>query len=151
MQFDTNSYTTSGGIFISRSVTDTSIDSAIDEVLMRLDSQRGGLLASSYEYPGRYKRWAIGFVNPPLEISTRDRTFKITAHNERGLVLLGYLEELFLDKPYIEELNIEDNCISGSIKPSDRLFSEEERSRQPSVFSVIREIISAFFSPLDEN
>ena len=104
MQFDTNSYTTQGGIFISRSVTNTSIDSAIDEVLMRLDSQRGGLLASSYEYPGRYKRWAIGFVNPPLEISTRDRTFKITAHNERGLILLGYLEELFLDKPYIEEI-----------------------------------------------
>ncbi|MEM6755010.1 MAG: anthranilate synthase [Cyanobacteria bacterium P01_C01_bin.38] len=151
MQFDTNSYTTNGGIFISRSVSDTSIDSAIDEVLMRLDSQRGGLLASSYEYPGRYKRWAIGFVNPPLEISTRDRTFAITAHNERGLVLLGYLEELFSDKPYIEEISIEDNCISGSIKPSNRLFSEEERSRQPSVFSVIREIISAFFSPLDEN
>ncbi|MGB3756564.1 MAG: chorismate-binding protein, partial [Rivularia sp. (in: cyanobacteria)] len=151
MQFDTNSYTTQGGIFISRSVTNTSIDSAIDEVLMRLDSQRGGLLASSYEYPGRYKRWAIGFVNPPLEISTRDRTFTITAHNERGLVLLGYLEELFLDKPYIEEINREDNSISGSIKPSNRLFSEEERSRQPSVFSVIREIISAFFSPLDEN
>ena len=151
MQFDTSSYTTQGGIFISRSVTNTSIDSAIDEVLMRLDSQRGGLLASSYEYPGRYKRWAIGFVNPPLEISTRDRTFKITAHNERGLVLLDFLTELLDGKPYIQELNQADNYISGLIKPSDRLFSEEERSRQPSVFSVIREIISAFFSPLDEN
>ncbi|MBE9214106.1 anthranilate synthase [Plectonema cf. radiosum LEGE 06105] len=151
MQFDTNSYTTDGGIFISRSVTNTSIDSAIEEVLMRLDSQRGGLLASSYEYPGRYKRWAIGFVNPPLEISTRDRNFTITAHNERGLVLLGYLGDLFLDKPYIENINREDNCISGSIKLSNRLFSEEERSRQPSVFSVIREIISAFYSDEDEN
>lgn len=151
MQFDTNSYTTQGGIFISRSVTNTSIDSAIEEVLMRLDSQRGGLLASSYEYPGRYKRWAIGFVNPPLEISTRDRNFTITAHNERGLVLLGYLEDLFLNKPYIEHINREDNCISGFIKLSNRLFSEEERSRQPSVFSVIREIISAFYSDEDEN
>ncbi len=151
MQFDTNSYTTQGGIFISRSVTNTSIDAAIDEVLMRLDSQRGGLLASSYEYPGRYKRWAIGFVNPPLEISTRDRTFTITAHNQRGLVLLSYLSELLSDKPYIEEIDRQENYISGSINKSDRLFSEEERSRQPSVFSVIREIISAFFSPLDEN
>ena len=151
MQFDTTSYTTQGGIFVSRSVTNTSINSAIEEVLMRLDSQRGGLLASSYEYPGRYKRWAIGFVNPPLEVVTRDRTFTITAHNERGQILLAYLRELLLDKPYIEDINQEDNYISGSIKATQRLFSEEERSRQPSVFSIIREIISAFFSHLDEN
>ncbi|MEO0933596.1 MAG: anthranilate synthase [Cyanobacteria bacterium J06641_2] len=143
--------TTISCVHVSRLVTEVEIDAALEDILFHLDSKRGGLLKSSYEYPGRYKRWAIGFINPPLEISTRDRTFTITAHNERGLVLLGYLEELFLDKPYIEELNIEDNRISGSIKPSDRLFSEEERSRQPSVFSVIREIISAFFSPLDEN
>ncbi len=149
--FETNSYTTGGGIFVSRSVTNTSIDSAIEEVLMRLDSQRGGLLASSYEYPGRYKRWAIGFVNPPIDIVTRDRTFTITAHNERGVVLLNYLAELLFDKVYIENINREENCIWGSIRPSTRLFSEEERSRQPSVFSVIREIISAFYSPLDEN
>ncbi|MEO1377603.1 MAG: anthranilate synthase [Cyanobacteria bacterium J06635_10] len=151
MQFDTTSYTTQGGIFVSRSVTNTSIDSAIEEVLMRLDAQRGGLLASSYEYPGRYKRWAIGFVNPPLEIVTRDRTFTITAHNERGQVLLVYLGVIHSNNPYIENINQEDNYISGSIKATQRLFSEEERSRQPSVFSIIREIISAFFSHLDEN
>jgi anthranilate synthase len=151
MQFDTQSYTTQGGIFISRSVTNTSIDSAIDEVLMRLDSQRGGLLASSYEYPGRYKRWAIGFVNPPLELVTRDRTFTITAHNERGKVLLDYLADLLSEQAYLENITKENNTIIGSVKPSDRIFPEEERSRQPSVFSVVREIISAFYSPLDEN
>ncbi|MEM9925290.1 MAG: anthranilate synthase [Cyanobacteria bacterium P01_D01_bin.50] len=151
MEFDTTSYTTQGGIFVSRLVTNTSMDGAIEEVLMRLDSQRGGLLTSSYEYPGRYKRWAIGFVNPPLEVVTRDRTFTITAHNERGQVLLAYLIELLQNKPYIENINQEDNYISGSIKATQRLFSEEERSRQPSVFSIIREIISAFFSKLDEN
>jgi anthranilate synthase len=151
MQFDMQSYTTQGGIFISRSVTNTSIDSAIEEVLMRLDSQRGGLLASSYEYPGRYKRWAIGFVNPPLELVTRDRTFTITAHNERGKVLLDYLANLLCDQVYLENITKGNNSIIGSVKPSDRLFREEERSRQPSVFSVVREIISAFYSPLDEN
>ncbi len=151
MQFDTQSYTTQGGIFISRSVTNTSIDSAIEEVLMRLDSQRGGLLASSYEYPGRYKRWAIGFVNPPLELVTRDRTFTITAHNERGKILLDYLADLFYDQVYLENITKENNSIIGSVKQSSSLFSEEERSKQPSVFSVVREIISAFYSSLDEN
>lgn len=151
MYFDTQSYTTKGGIFVSRSVTNTSIDSAIDEVLIRLDSQRGGLLASSYEYPGRYKRWAIGFVNPPLELVTRDHTFTITAHNERGKILLDYLAECLLHQPYLEAVKKENNSIIGSVKPTERLFSEEERSRQPSVFSVVREILSVFDSPVDEN
>ncbi|KAB8330193.1 anthranilate synthase [Scytonema tolypothrichoides VB-61278] len=151
MSFDTQSYTTKGGIFVSRSVTQTSIDSAIDEVLMRLDSQRGGLLASSYEYPGRYKRWAIGFVNPPLELVTCDNTFTITAHNERGKILLDYVAECLLDQPYLQAVSKENKRIIGSVKPTERLFSEEERSRQPSVFSVVREILSVFHSPVDEN
>ncbi|MBP5973364.1 anthranilate synthase [Brasilonema sp. CT11] len=151
MYSDTQSYTTQGGIFVSRSVTNTSIESAIDEVLIRLDSQRGGLLASSYEYPGRYKRWAIGFVNPPLELVTRDNTFTITAHNERGKILLDYLAQNLLDQPYLQAVNKENKRIIGSVKPTERLFSEEERSRQPSVFSVVREILSVFHSPVDEN
>lgn len=151
MQNDTQTYITKGGIFVSRSLTNTSIDSAIEEVLVRLDSQRGGLLASSYEYPGRYKRWAIGFVNPPLEIVTRDNTFTITAHNERGKILLDYVAECLLQQPYLLAVNKENNCIIGSVKPTERLFSEEERSRQPSVFSVVREILSVFESPVDEN
>jgi anthranilate synthase len=148
---DTHCYTTKGGIFVSRSVTNTSIDTAIEEVLVRLDSQRGGLLASSYEYPGRYKRWAIGFVNPPLEIATRDNTFTITAHNDRGQVLLDYVAELLLDRSYLENVNKENNRIVGTIAATQQLFSEEQRSRQPSVFSVVREIFSAFESSEDEH
>ncbi|MEH2294116.1 anthranilate synthase [Nostoc sp.] len=151
MFFDTHCYTTKGGIFVSRSVNNTSIDVAIEEVLVRLDSQRGGLLASSYEYPGRYKRWAMGFVNPPLELVTRDRSFTITAHNERGKVLLDYLAELLLHQPYLQAVNKDNNQITGSVRPTERIFSEEERSRQPSVFSVVREILSAFYSQEDEH
>ncbi len=132
-------------------MTSISIDTAIEEVLVRLDSQRGGLLTSSYEYPGRYKRWAMGFVNPPLEIATGDRTFTITAHNERGRLLLDYLAALLHQQPYLETLDCQDNFITGSIQATDRLFSEEERSRQPSVFSVLREILAAFHSPEDEH
>lgn len=151
MYFDTRSYSTQGGIFISRSVTNVAINTAIEEVLVRLDSQRGGLLTSSYEYPGRYKRWAMGFVNPPLEIATCDRSFTITAHNERGRVLLDYLAELLQEQPYLETLDCQDNFITGSIQATDRFFSEEERSRQPSVFSILREILAAFHSLEDEH
>jgi anthranilate synthase len=155
MSFDTRSYTTKGGIFISRSLTNTSIDTATEEVLVRLDSQRGGLLTSSYEYPGRYKRWAIGFVNPPLEIATRDNSFTITAHNDRGKVLLDYLAETLGDESTLNSdligVSKVDNSITGFIQPSKELFSEEERSRQPSVFSVVRKILSIFESPEDEH
>ncbi|WP_460206019.1 anthranilate synthase [Scytonema sp. NUACC21] len=155
MSFDTRNYTTKGGIFISRSQFPMNIDTATEEVLVRLDSQRGALLASSYEYPGRYKRWAIGFVNPPLEIATRDNSFTITAHNDRGKVLLNYVAEILVNDSTIHSNFIDvsqvDNCITGLIKPSKKLFSEEERSRQPSVFSVIRKILSIFESPEDEH
>jgi anthranilate synthase len=155
MNFDIRSYTTEGGIFVSRTLTNTSIDTATEEVLVRLDSQRGALLTSSYEYPGRYKRWAIGFVNPPLEIATRDNSFTITAHNDRGKVLLDYLAEILGDESTINSdligVSKVDNSITGFIAPSKELFSEEERSRQPSVFSVVRKILSIFESPEDEH
>ena len=42
------------------------VKNAIEPVIDALDGHRGALLASSYEYPGRYTRWDMGFVDPPL-------------------------------------------------------------------------------------
>jgi anthranilate synthase len=151
MMFDTCCYTTAGGVHIVRSATETSMKTAIEEVLLRIDSQRGGLLASSYEYPGRYKRWAIGFVNPPIEFTTRENFFTLKALNNRGVVLLPYLAERLNKQPQLQEVSWEKSCITGSIRPKERFFSEEERSKQPSVFSVIREILHAFNSPEDNH
>ncbi|MGK7872904.1 MAG: anthranilate synthase [Xenococcaceae cyanobacterium] len=151
MIFDTHSYTTTGGVYVSRSSTETLMETAIEEVLSRLDSQRGGLLTSSYEYPGRYKRWAIGFVNPPLELVTRDRSFTIKAHNERGMVLLPFLAEHLYEGAQLQAVNWDKDRITGSVRLTERFFSEEERSKQPSVFSIVREILSAFDSPEDDH
>ncbi|MGH7998104.1 MAG: anthranilate synthase component I, partial [Brasilonema sp.] len=151
MSLTTNHYTTKGGIVVSRSVTSTSIENGIEEILLRLDSQRGGLLKSSYEFPGRYKRWAIGFVNPPLELTTRENSFTLKALNERGMVLLPYLAELLCKHSQLQEVNWKNNYVTGSVKPVEHLFSEEQRSRQPSVFSIVREILNVFNSPEDEH
>ena len=91
MNFDSQSYTTLGGVLVTRSVAEVKMDTALEEILFYINSQRGGLLASSYEYPGRYKRLAIGFVNPPLELTTRENAFTLTALNERGQILLPFL------------------------------------------------------------
>jgi anthranilate synthase len=150
MYLDNHSYTTKGGIQITRFVSDISIDTAIEEVLFRLDSQRGGLLTSSYEYPGRYKRWGIGFFNPPLELATRENSFTIKALNNRGLILLISLADRLYQHPQLTDVKRDRYSLTGFVRQSDRLFSEEERSRQPSVFSVIREIISILESPEDD-
>lgn len=151
MYLDTHSYTTQGGIFVTRTVDKIAINAALEEILLRLDSQRGGLLKSQYEYPGRYTRWAIGFVNPPLELATCDNTFTFTAHNERGMVLLEYLTQVLFQRSELITIERKDHQILGSVKPTDRLFTEEERSRQPSVFTVVREILQIFSSSEDEH
>ena len=151
MTLNFHCYTTQGGIQVSRSAVEMPMDDAIESVLSCLDSQRGGLFASSYEYPGRYKRWAIGFVNPPLELTTRDRNFTLKALNERGKILLPYLGECFGKHPQLQEVSVEDDCVVGSIEQTTQFFAEEERSKQPSVFSVVREISQAFYSNEDEN
>ena len=46
------------------------------------------VLSSSFEYPGRYTRWDLGFVNPPLAVTARGREMEIEALNPRGVILL---------------------------------------------------------------
>ncbi|WP_193194583.1 anthranilate synthase [Nostoc sp. MG11] len=151
MIINSHSYTTLAGVRISRSSKEVTIDTAIEEILFYLNSQRGGLLKSSYEYPGRYKRWAIGFVNPPLELTTQANAFILTALNERGKVLLPLLLERLSCSKQLQNVTQENDDIAGFVKPAQQFFAEEERSQQPSVFTVIREILYTFSSQEDEH
>ncbi|OUL35016.1 anthranilate synthase [Nostoc sp. 106C] len=151
MIVDSLFYTTLGGVRVSRSVTEVKMNTALENILFHLNSQRGGLLKSSYEYPGRYKRWAIGFINPPLELTTRENAFTLTALNDRGKVLLLLLLERLSHSPQLQEVSQEQNYITGFVKPAQQFFAEEERSKQPSSFTVIREILHTFSSQEDEH
>ena len=82
-------YETAGGIRVHRTVDEIPVANAIEPVVQALDAHRGVLLASSYEYPGRYKRWDMGFVDPPLALTARNRDFRVQALNPRGRVLLA--------------------------------------------------------------
>lgn len=151
MTVDSHSYTTREGVQVSRTITQVQMDTALEEILFYLDSQRGGLLKSSYEYPGRYKRWAIGFINPPLELKTREKSFTLTALNNRGKVLLPLLLKRLSAHPQLEEIALDKDYITGLVKPAIQLFTEEERSKQPSAFTVIRDILHTFSSDEDEH
>lgn len=83
MKLGSYTYTTDCGINVLRSSTEVSMDDSLKDTLSLLDSSRGGIFTSNYEYPGRYKRWSNGFINPPLELSTIGNLFTLRAHNDR--------------------------------------------------------------------
>jgi anthranilate synthase len=146
------SYTTAGGIQISRTQHDVDAEGAISELIDALDSRRGVLLSSGYDYPGRYSRWDLGFVDPPLSITARDRSFHVDALNERGRLLLSFVESTLQRQDGLERLDrVSQDRIEGSVRVTGERFTEEHRSRQPSVFSVLRCVIAAFRSDEDHH
>jgi anthranilate synthase len=142
-------YTTRGGIEVERTTEEIPVDGAIEPVLGALDERRGVLLASSYEYPGRYTRWDLGFVDPPLAVVARGRELRVEALNARGRVLLPPIAAALAPLGAIASLARDEAAVTGTVHaPADR-FAEEERSRQPSVFSVLRALVDLFASPED--
>ena len=69
------SYDTKGGIRIQREIVVQPYSPADTALADRLDHRRGVLFSSSFEFPGRYTRWDMGFVDPPLVLTARGRGF----------------------------------------------------------------------------
>lgn len=142
-------YETRGGISVSRKRRPVSYADAISSSIDKLDERRGAVFSSNYEYPGRYTRWDTAIVDPPLGISCRGRAVWIEAYNERGEVLLSFIADklktvadLTLGERSARRLNLVVN------EPS-RIFTEEERSKIPTVFTVLRAVTDLFFSEAD--
>src|SRR5260370_8295138 len=87
------SYTTNGGIRIEREIQHRAYAPADTTLAEALDDRRGVLLSSSFEFPGRYTRWDMGFVDPPLVFTARGRKFSIEALNQRARILLDPIAE----------------------------------------------------------
>jgi anthranilate synthase len=143
----TTSYTTAGGIRVTRW---REVIDAQAELIDLLDTRRGVLLSSNYDYPGRYTRWDLGLCDPLLEITSRDRRLEIGALNDRGQLLLAPIRKALEAMPEAEDLRAGPRHLELVVKKAERRFAEEERSRQPSVFSAIRTIVKLFSSPCDD-
>jgi anthranilate synthase len=144
-------YRTNGGVNVRRIIEGIPIDGAIEPIIDALDSRQGVLLASSYEYPGRYTRWDMGFTDPPLQLVSRGRTFHFSALNQRGNVLLRAIADVVCHLPAVVESTVREDEISGLIATPEGRFPEEQRSKQPSIFSVLRAVIDLFASPADQH
>ncbi len=81
-------FVTSGGVAITRERHETPYAGAIEAYLDGLNSRRGAVFSSNYEYPGRYTRWDTAIIDPPVVVSARGRAMRIEALNKRGEVLL---------------------------------------------------------------
>jgi anthranilate synthase len=144
-------FVTEGGIAIERKIVVQPYSPADSTLAEALDTKRGVLFSSSFEFPGRYTRWDMGFVDPPLTFSARGRDFSVEALNARGEVLLPAIIDALKRLDAVEIGAVSGRSIGGAIREATTRFPEEQRSRQPSVFSVLRALIALFKSAEDEH
>jgi anthranilate synthase len=142
------SYVCKGGMRV-RAKTIASCEEEKESLIDALDRDLGAYFCSSFEYPGRYTRWDMGFKDPPIKIRTWGRDFTIEALRQKGTILIEYIFDILENETYIMWINKEEGAIKGQIMETDDIFPEEKRSKQPSVFSLIRSIREAFFSTED--
>ncbi len=144
-------YTTKGGVAVRRSTETLAYPACTGELERALDERRGLLLASSCEVPGRYARYDLGLVDPPLAFTGRGRALEIEALSARGRVLLPALAGALRPLREVERLEERDDRVRALAHAPAGSFTEEERSRQPSVFSLLRAVLALFASEEDRH
>ncbi|MFV0474379.1 MAG: anthranilate synthase component I [Pikeienuella sp.] len=141
----TNSvYTTAGGVTVTRKESAAEYGASVEALIDRLDSSRGVLLSSNYEYPGRYTRWDVGFADPPLVVECRGRRVRIAPLNARGVALSRMIRPAVERLEALAAFHADGDELHLTIRKPERLFDEEERSRAPSVFSALRALVDLF-------
>ncbi|MER8412100.1 anthranilate synthase [Mesorhizobium sp. M1342] len=145
------SFLTAGGVTITRERHDRPYAGAIDAYVDGLNSRRGAVFSSNYEYPGRYTRWDTAIIDPPLVISARGRAMRVEALNGRGEVLLPVIGKALAGLADVTIAETSKKLIRLDVAKPGRVFTEEERSRVPSVFTVLRAITALFKTEEDAN
>jgi anthranilate synthase len=143
------SYNTGHGIAVTRTFSTGRYGKGLKHLLRELDTHRGFYLSSGYEYPGRYSRWDIASVCPPLEIVAHGREVEFRPLNLRGQMIAQMLLPVLDGLPHWESLGLRDGALCGVLRPLPPLFPEEERSKQPSAFSILRALVEEFRNPED--
>jgi anthranilate synthase len=145
--------TTGAGVTVTRTAStfDAADQAELARIAVLIDRRRGGMLSSGMEYPGRYSRWHMAYVNPPVEIACRGRRITARALNDRGRLLLPVIAAAMRrvgqeQPPAVGDVSDADE-VTVFVPEGEGTFTEEERSRRPTVFSVLREITAAFGCP----
>ncbi len=142
-------YSTRNGIQVTRTLSKVPFKKGLAHLLHDLDRYHGFYLSSGYEYPGRYSRWDIASVRPLIEIVAFGRQMAFRPLNTRGEIFNRMLLDVLGAHPHWESLAMDAGALRGRLKPLPELFPEEERSKQPSAFSILRALVEEFRSPKD--
>ncbi len=142
-------YTTPHGVTVTRTRSRLPFRKGLGRLMEQLDRSRGIYLSSGYEYPERYSRWDVASVNPPLEISGAGRELEFRPLNLRGQMLAEMFFHILRGHPHWDSLELGRGALRGRLKPLPALFPEEERSKQPSFFSILRALVEEFRHPRD--
>src|SRR5215471_9951875 len=143
-------YVTAGGIGVSRTVAPFE-PALLADVTRQADRRRGGTFSSGMEDPGRYSRWHMGYVDPCVELAATGREITAAALNERGNVILPAVADAL--RRAGEQIVPQPATggpigrITVRIPDAGGFVPEEERSRLPTVFSAIRQVIELFAGP----
>ncbi|MBB6259853.1 anthranilate synthase [Paenochrobactrum gallinarii] len=150
-KIETHTHLSQGGITVERVRRLIDYKGAIEQRIDVLNTRRGAVFSSNYEYPGRYTRWDTAIIDPPVVITANGRVMRIEALNKRGEVLLTPILKVLqaIHTVTIDQQNA--TRIDLTVAEPKGVFSEEERSRMPSVFTVLRAIVALFFSEEDAN
>ncbi|HTT64430.1 MAG TPA: anthranilate synthase component I [Bryobacteraceae bacterium] len=143
-------YSTPHGITVTRTLSRVNYRKGLRHLSRELDTCRGIYLSSGYEFPGRYSRWDFASTRPPFEILAFDRRVEFRPLNTRGEILNQMVLAVLRDHPHWESFGLQQGgVLAGILKPLPKLFPEEERSKQPSVFSILRALIHEFRNEQD--
>ena len=139
-------YETAGGVTVDCAEVPLEEPKAELEALVdKLNERRGCLFESSYDFPGRYARWTMGFCDAPLVMEACGRAFTVTALNERGIVLLPAIDAALRACPSLAALEAPGPWVlRGTVREAEATFCEEDRSRQHSIFSIVRAVQGIF-------
>jgi len=143
------SYTTPHGITVTRKTAKIPFARGLQKLLTQLDTKRGVYFSSGYEYPERYSRWDFASVAPSIELVCQGRRFEIRALNRRGCVIIQLLARVLRSHSHWDSFEESESALLGQLKPLPAVFPEEERSKQPSPFSILRALVSEFQNPAD--
>ena len=116
----------------------------IEDILFLVDElevNKGMFLSSGTEYPGRYSRWETGFVAPPVEITAYSDKVVFKSLNKKGEIIVQIFEKILMGHKEFEL--IKDEFLTAKINFSNKLFKEEDRSKQPSILTPIRILLDA--------
>ena len=114
----------------------------MDDIQSGLNDRYGVVLSSGVEYPGRYTRWDIGFIDPPLMIEGRGFALRMRALNERGSIPLRAFTAAFERLDGVTVRVLADGEVEIDVTSQrDEIIPEEQRTRRRSSFSVLRAII----------